>query len=419
MPPPAMDRNLGYLDILDHRPGEPVAAMMGRVLARARALTGAEAGSIFILRDNRGGATLDAASVQNDTVPVGPESFSVPVDGKSIAGHIARTSETLFIDDMRTVAAGAPWRFDASWDQRHGFETRSMLAFALTNYDGKVVGVVQLINGPDAQGRARPFDRAQADLILPFNRVVGAAVERADLLERIGRQNERLRQRNRKLRSQKIEIAALRDATEDAFQLSIELLARAAEIHDEGTGNHIVRVNEYAWFIARTLALPAPFCAEIRYSAQLHDVGKMAVDQAVLKKKGRLDEVERLEMNNHTLYGQRILEQSDRLKMAAEIALAHHEKWDGTGYPHGLAGEDIPLSARITQLADVYDALRSERPYKPAFDHERTRRIILEGDDRLDSKGTFDPRILEAFADTHADFDRIWIELHDRTADGA
>jgi len=108
--------------------------------------------------------------------------------------------------------------------------------------------------------------------------------------------------------------------------------------------------------------LPGPLCAEIRYSAQLHDVGKMAVDQAVLKKKGRLDEAERLEMNNHTLYGQRIVEQSDRLKMAAEIALAHHEKWDGTGYPHGLGGEDIPLSARITQLADVYDALRSERP---------------------------------------------------------
>lgn len=412
MPQRRMDSNLGYLDILDHRPGEPVAAMMARVLARARALTGAEAGSIFILRARRDGATLDAASVQNDCVPVGKEAFSVPVDGKSIAGHVARTAETLFIDDLRELG-DAPYRFDASWDARHGFETRSMLAFALTNYDGKVVGVVQLINGPDGAGRARPFERARADLILPFNRVVGAAVERADLLERIGRQNERLRQRNRKLRTQAVEIAALKDATEEAFQLSIELLARAAEIHDEGTGNHIVRVNEYSWFIARTLALPEPFCAEIRYSAQLHDVGKMAVDQAVLKKKGRLDEAERLEMNNHTLYGQRILEQSDRLKMAAEIALAHHEKWDGTGYPHGLAGEDIPLSARITQLADVYDALRSERPYKPAFDHAKTRRIILEGDDRLDAKGHFDPRIIEAFADTHADFDRIWIEMHD------
>lgn len=139
----------------------------------------------------------------------------------------------------------------------------------------------------------------------------------------------------------------------------------------------------------------------------------MAVDQAVLKKRGRLDEAERLEMNNHALYGQRILEQSDRLKMAAEIALAHHEKWDGTGYPHGLAGEDIPLSVRITQFADVYDALSSERPYKPAFDHAKTRRIILEGDDRLDAKGHFDPRIIEALADTHADFDRIWIEMHD------
>jgi len=246
MPSRFTDRNLGYLDILDHRPGEPVSAMMARVLERARALTGAEAGSIFILRGQRDGAVLEGASVQNDSVAMAPQAFSVPVDGNSIAGHVARTAETLFIDDKRTAGDGAPWRFDASWDLRHGFETRSMLAFALTNYDGKVVGVVQLINGPDARGRTRPFDRAQADLVLPFNRVVGAAVERADLLERIGRQNERLRQRNRKLRAQKVEIAALKDATEEAFQLSIELLARAAEIHDEGAGNHIVRVNEYS-----------------------------------------------------------------------------------------------------------------------------------------------------------------------------
>ena len=228
MPSRFMDPNLGYLDILDHLPGEPVAAMMARVLARSRELTGAEAGSIFIMRPHRDGSVLDAASVQNDTVRVVPEAFSVPVDGNSIAGHVARTAETLLIDDLRKFGDGAPYRFDASWDAYHGFETLSMLAFALTNYDGRVVGVLQLINGPDGSDRARPFDRVQADLILPFNRVVGTAVERADMLKRIGRQNERLRQRNRRLRAQTVDIAVLKDATEEAFQISIELLARAA-----------------------------------------------------------------------------------------------------------------------------------------------------------------------------------------------
>ena len=94
--------------------------------------------------------------------------------------------------------------------------------------------------------------------------------------------------------------------------------------------------------------------------------------------------------------------------MAAEIALAHHEKWDGSGYPNALRGDAIPLSARITQIADIYDALRTARPYKPAFDHETAREIILNGDSRIDSVGHFDPALVEAFADTHDDFDRIW-----------
>jgi HD-GYP domain-containing protein (c-di-GMP phosphodiesterase class II) len=158
---------------------------------------------------------------------------------------------------------------------------------------------------------------------------------------------------------------------------------------------------------------PAEWCAEIRYSAALHDVGKMSVDSAVLKKRGPLDAAERAEMNRHSEYGWLILKDAPRLRMAAEIALNHHEKWDGSGYPNKLAGEAIPLSARIVQMADIYDALRSERPYKPAFTHERAVSIITTGDDRIVPERDFDPRLRAAFAKHHASFDRIWQDLHD------
>ncbi len=194
---------------------------------------------------------------------------------------------------------------------------------------------------------------------------------------------------------------------------TIYFLARAAQIYDEGTGNHTRRVNEYSYFLAQTLGMDQAFCDEIQYSAQFHDLGKISVDPVVLAKAGPLSELERQEMDNHTVYGHRILSQSPQLAMAADIALNHHEKWDGTGYPNALRGEEIPLSARITQIADIYDALRMARPYKPAFTHEMAHSIITTGDSRIDSAGHFDPTLVEAFSDIHADFDRIWRELSD------
>ena len=290
-----------------------------------------------------------------------------------------------------------------------------MLSFPLLNHDRSVIGVVQLINRLDPRGNGPvPFEREQADLIVPFNHIVGGAIERADMLDRISAQNVRLRDRNRLLREQRARIAALQGETEEAFQVSIHLLSRAAELHDENTAQHVERVNEYSYFLAAEIGMPRAFRDEIRYSAQLHDVGKMSVNVAVLRKQGPLDDKERTEMMRHPEYGFQILEASDRLKMAAEIALNHHEQWNGGGYPVGRKGEEIPISARIAALADIYDAIRSERPYKPAFTHEQTRKILIEGDDRFNPHLHLDPQLVEIFTKRHDGMAAIWDQFQER-----
>lgn len=194
---------------------------------------------------------------------------------------------------------------------------------------------------------------------------------------------------------------------EDAFSYTLDALARAAEASDDSTGQHIRRVNEYAKFMAVELGLESTFVKEIANSAQMHDVGKIYVDNTILQKKGPLDEKEFYEMKQHTIYGERIVGASDYLKMASEIALNHHEKFDGSGYPNHKVGEEIPLSARIVSLADVYDALRSSRSYKPGFTHEKAYDIITNGDGRVEPYH-FDPKILEVFKKNHLVFKSIF-----------
>ncbi|MGQ0664224.1 MAG: HD domain-containing phosphohydrolase [Pseudomonadota bacterium] len=408
-----MNMLLEFMEFIEAAPRPAVGDLMSRVLLKSRQLTGAEAGSIFIVRRRGARRVLEVASLQNDVVQIPPLDLTLPIDGPSIAGYVARTGAAVRVDDVYEIPAKAPYRFNPASDRTHGYRSKSMLAFAVRNYADEVIGVVALINRRDRNGRGLPFTAAQGNLIRPIDHIVGGAIERADMIERISDQNQRLVSRSRTLARQRRQIAALKDQTEDAFQLSIRLLARAAELSDEVTGNHIVRCNEYSYVLANAMGLPQAFCDEIRYSAQLHDVGKMSVDAAVLKKKGKLTPEEWAEMCRHPELGYQILVASDRLKMAADIARCHHEKWDGTGYPNRLKGAAIPLAARIVQMADVYDALRSPRPYKPGFDHEQACRIILEGDERIDPKAHFDPRIVEVFAKGQAEMDRIWRELTD------
>ncbi len=405
---------LEFLEFINGGPQPAVNDLLHRVLVKSRKLTSAEAGVVFITHGQGRKKRLAVASVQNDVVKVPEEALKLTADPDSIAGYVAKTGERVRVDDVQRIPADKPYHFDPETDRLTGFRSKSVLAFPLKNYADEVIGVIELINKRVDGGQGPvPFTSEDAALIQPINHIVGGAIDRALMIERISEQNRRLKERSRLMARQRRQIATLKDQTEEAFQLSIRLLARAAELYDEDTGNHIVRVNEYSYLLARRLGQPEAFCDEIRYSAQLHDVGKMSVDSAVLKKKGHLTPAERREMNLHPKYGHQILSQSNRLKMAADIALCHHEKWDGSGYPNGLKGEDIPLSARIVQLADVYDALRSPRPYKAGYTHEQAYKIITEGDERIEPRTHFDPKLIELFKKCHHELDRVWSKLQD------
>jgi putative two-component system response regulator len=171
-------------------------------------------------------------------------------------------------------------------------------------------------------------------------------------------------------------------------------LGRAAEYRDDETGNHILRVAHYARLIAEAHGL-GPKAARIIFStAPMHDVGKIGIRDAVLLKPGRLNEEELRDMRRHPSIGAEIIGQHDSelLETAKVIALTHHERWDGTGYPRGLKGEDIPLEGRIVAIADVFDALTTQRPYKKAFSLEESLAIMAE-----EEGSHFDPSLMAAF----------------------
>jgi len=191
---------------------------------------------------------------------------------------------------------------------------------------------------------------------------------------------------------------------------TIRTLIIASEYRDDDTGVHVGRIGCYAKKLAELKKLPAEYIDVLYYASALHDIGKLAIPDKILKKNSPLTEDEFTQVQQHTIIGERILSDasiSPYLKLGAEVAKTHHECWDGTGYPNALIGDKIPLGGRIVSICDVYDALRSPRPYKPPFDHDKTISILRHGDGRTYPE-KFDPELLRLFLANDALFEEIY-----------
>ena len=202
------------------------------------------------------------------------------------------------------------------------------------------------------------------------------------------------------------------EALHDSYAETVARLATAAECRDTTTGLHLVRMSEYTGLLMRRLGASEERVALVRIAAQMHDIGKIGIPDSVLLAPGRFTPEQRRVMQQHPVIGYRILADSDAelLKVAAAVALSHHEHWDGGGYPYGIAGTAIPLEGRAAAVADVFDALTSERPYKDAWPTERAVAYLVDQRGRQ-----FDPDMVEEFVAALDDVERIRVHaLGDR-----
>jgi HD-GYP domain-containing protein (c-di-GMP phosphodiesterase class II) len=234
-----------------------------------------------------------------------------------------------------------------------------------------------------------------------------AVKEFIELIENLSASYEEITSSNDELENLYKELEHTYNKLEDSYVSFSKKLSKIAEKYDDITGKHIERVADYSKFISKKLGMDNFFTNNIFHYSPLHDLGKLMIDKKILNKEGRLTVDEYDEMKKHTLYAAEILDDDDEFSFAKNIALYHHERFDGTGYPHGLAGENIPIEARIVALADVYDSLRSKRTYKPALSHDEAYKIIVEGDIKTQPTH-FDPKILEIFKEYHLEFKNIY-----------
>ncbi len=370
---------------------QDVDILLERILSEARRVARADAGSIYVRKEDE----LLISYAQNDThqakLPKGQKLiynvFTVPISHKTISGYCAATGEQVNIPDVYEIPDEAPYGFDPSYDRISEYRSRSMLAIPLRDQNGTILGVIQLINKINPDGSVGVFDADDELITMHFATNATVALQRAQM--------------TRAIILRMIRMAELRDPKE--------------------TGPHVNRVAGYSVEIYEHWAQRQGHDPKeiergrdnLRMAAMLHDVGKVAISDTILKKPGRFTDEEFSVMKTHTWVGARLFadRQSEFDAIAAEIAVSHHESWDGTGYPGkvdidtgepvetddagkavGYAGEEIPIYGRIVSIADVYDALCSSRVYKEAWSEDD----VVEEIRKL-SGVKFDPEVVECF----------------------
>lgn len=248
-------------------------------------------------------------------------------------------------------------------------------------------------------------------LIKPFNNLqIQYAIKRGleyCQLKKTERDYQRNLEETVKAKTQ--ELIRVNAKTETISKEIVSRMIGMAEFRDTDTGSHIHRIGLYSEAIANHLKMPPEFINNISMAAPFHDIGKVGIPDKILLKEGPLTQEEYDVMKGHTVLGKRFLEGSNHpvLKMGEVIAATHHECWDGNGYPLKLKESEIPIEGRIVLLADIYDALRSKRPYKNPLNHQEVIKIILEGDGRT-KKSHFDPEVLSCFEKVHPEFEKIF-----------
>jgi cyclic di-GMP phosphodiesterase len=276
---------------------------------------------------------------------------------------------------------------DLSMPMISGFEVASQLKSDPTTREIPIILITGLDN---SENHVKALD-------IGINDFLSKTAEPEEILART-RSHLRIKHLNDQLNNYRISLEKTVDLrTAQLKNASLEVIWRltaASECRDNETGAHIKRMSHYSAAIARKMGLAKKTIETILYSAPMHDIGKIGIPDGILLKPAKLDAEEWQIMKSHTIIGANILKGSKIgfVRMGAMIALTHHEKWDGSGYPVGLKGRQIPLAGRIVALADVFDALTSKRPYKKAFSVEEANRIIEQGRQKH-----FDPVVMDAF----------------------
>ncbi len=296
--------------------------------------------------------------------------------GQGIAGFVAKTGSAVNIRD-----AYRDTRFTQDLDRITSYQTRSVLAVPLKGHDGQVLGVFEVLN--KARG---PFTDEDDGLLRILGTMAASFIENASLYD--------------ELRRSHLE--------------TIYRMALVAEFRDQqDTGKHLRRMSRISGILASAMGMSYHESEDIRYASPLHDIGKVAIPDSILRKPDKLSFEEYEEMKRHTIYGSQMLihAESRLLRLAAVVAIAHHENYDGTGYPYGLKGEAIPIEARIVSVADVFDALTSKRVYKGAWTLADTLAHI-----KAQAGKQFDPAVVERLQVCFAEVVAAMAEEDQRTA---
>ena len=231
-----------------------------------------------------------------------------------------------------------------------------------------------------------------------------------EMTEEISASSEELHAMNEELENSYNEIEQKNKKLKEQNYYFSKQLSKIAESYDDNTGNHIDRVASLSEFIAKKLNLDSTFIQDIKYFAPLHDIGKILTPIEILRKPGKLTNEEFEIIKKHPIDGANLIGDGEEYEVARNISMYHHEKYNGKGYPFGLSGDQIPVEAQIVSFADVYDALRSERPYKKGFSHEKVFDIFTKGDNRTDPTD-FNPLILEVFKKYHNEINELYNNL--------